>query len=324
MLGAPFLGSKDNTNLFINYHRIMTLSRLFCAHQKPESVDVKSLFCYTTFVTILHITYYGLMDYLISAEHLSKNYPSPLSLSSLLYFDRKKAAPVPALRDISFSLHKGKILAILGKNGAGKTTLLKILATLIIPENGKARIKNYQLGKNDDAIRALIGFAPSPSERSFYWRLTGRQNLVFFASLYGLSKTIATARIRELFDIFGIDYADRRFDGYSTGMQQKFSLMRALLHDPEILLLDEPTKSLDFTASLETSQFIKQLAEKTGKTVLFTTHRIDEAKDLADIFLLLHKGKCAGLGSLEELQRTIHNPHADLTEIFIQLTKPSL
>ena len=157
-------------------------------------------------------------------------------------------------------------------------------------------------------------------ERSFYWRLTGRQNLEFFASMYDLKN--ARDKIQELFNLFEIDYQDNRFDSYSTGMKQKFALIRGLLNDPDLLLLDEPTKSLDYTTAVNLRTFIKErLVKKEGKTVIFTTHHMDEALDFCDLFMILHKGKLYAQGTLDELRRKINNPAATLGEIFVKLTE---
>ncbi|MDD5730489.1 MAG: ATP-binding cassette domain-containing protein, partial [Candidatus Omnitrophica bacterium] len=205
-------------------------------------------------------------------------------------------------------------------NGAGKTTLLKIISTLILPDKGRVTVNNCILGTDDEKIRSFIGFAASP-ERSFYLRLTGKQNLEFFAALYGLGGKEALSRINELFDLFKINYQDKRFDSYSTGMQQKFGIMRALLQNPELLLLDEPAKSLDYSAAGELHEFLRgTLVKKQAKTVIFTTHRMDEAADLADIFLVLHKGKVLGFGGLEQLRRKANKPQAALSQIYTALT----
>jgi sodium transport system ATP-binding protein len=139
--------------------------------------------------------------------------------------------------------------------------------------------------------------------------------------MYGLYGRHARRRIEELLTLFKIDYQDKRFDSYSTGMQQKFGLMRAMLHDPDLLLLDEPTKSLDYTAARDLRNFIKEhLVKEQNKTVIFTTHHMEEAIDFADLFMILHKGKVIAFGTLEELRSRVKKPSAALGEIFVQLT----
>jgi len=259
------------------------------------------------------------MEHILEVGRLTKDFIAPLSFNKLIKLDFKHRRPNRALEEVSFSLKKGQILGVLGPNGAGKTTLLKIISTLILPDKGSVIVNGWRLGIDDDKIKSFIGMVSS-QERSFYWRLTGRQNLEFFASMYGLKNP--KDKIEELFKLFEIDYQDNRFDSYSTGMKQKFALMRGLLNDPELLLLDEPTKSLDYATALNLRNFIKEdLVRKKGKTVIFTTHHMDEALDFCDLFLILHKGKLYALGTLEELRRKINNPTASLGEIFLKLTE---
>ncbi len=261
------------------------------------------------------------MKYILEVDGITKDFIPPLSFSKLFRLDFRHRKPTRALEAISFSLEKGKMLGVLGPNGAGKTTLLKIIATLILPDKGSVVINGYRLGINDDEIKSFIGLVSS-QERSFYWRLTGRQNLEFFASMYDLKN--AKDRIKELFSLFEIDYQDNRFDSYSTGMKQKFALMRGLLNEPELLLLDEPTKSLDYATALNLRNFIKEdLVRKKGKTVIFTTHNMDEALDFCDLFMILHKGKLYAMGTLDELRSKVNNSTARLGEIFVKLTERS-
>jgi ABC-2 type transport system ATP-binding protein len=260
---------------------------------------------------------------IIEVSGINKRFWPPFDFNKLARLDFSRPQPCVALKGVSFTVQKGTVLGILGLNGAGKTTLLKIISTLILPETGTVSVNGWSLGTHDERIKASVGLVTS-SERSFYWRLTGRQNLEFFAAMYGLDGPDAKARIKTLFGLFAIDYQDKRFDSYSTGMQQKFGLMRAMLHDPAILLLDEPTKSLDYTTACDLRYFIKeQLVKKQKKTVIFTTHQMEEAMDLASIFMILHRGRVVAVGTLEELRGAIKNPSAALGEIFVQLTSGS-
>lgn len=261
------------------------------------------------------------MKRILKVEKLTKDFIPPLSFRKLIKLDFKHRRPIRALEDMSFSLNKGEILGVLGPNGAGKTTLLKTIATLILPDKGSVVVNGYHLGIDDDKIKSFIGMVSS-QERSFYWRLTGRQNLEFFASMYGLKN--AKDKIEELSNLFEIDYQDNRFDSYSTGMKQKFALIRGLLNDPELLLLDEPTKSLDYTTALNLRNFIKEeLVRKKGKTVIFTTHNMDEALDFCDLFMILHKGRIYALGTLDELRNKANDSTANLGEVFVKLTERS-
>jgi ABC-2 type transport system ATP-binding protein len=260
------------------------------------------------------------LEIMLEAANITKNFIPPISFSRLARLDFGRSPAVRALDNVSFSLPEGSVLAILGPNGAGKTTLLKILSTLIVPDSGTATVNGFRLGKEDDMIKGSIGLVTS-SERGFYPRLTGKQNLEFFAALYGLYGGRSGSRIKELCRLFGIDYENRRFDSYSTGMQQNYALMRALLSDPKLLLLDEPTKSLDYTAALGLRTFIKErLVKEQKKAVVFTTHHMDEALDFADLFLILNKGKVYAFGTLDQLRKKAEDPTATLGEIFVRLT----
>ncbi len=259
------------------------------------------------------------MKHILEVNGLTKDFTPSLSFSKLVRLDFRHRGQTRALEDISFFLDKGRILGVLGPNGAGKTTLLKILATLILPDKGRVGINGCCPGIDDDRIKSFIGLVSS-QERSFYWRLTGRQNLEFFATMYSLEN--AKDKIEELFDLFEIDYQDKRFDSYSSGMKQKFALMRGLLNDPGLLLLDEPTRSLDYTTALHLRNFIKEnLVGKKGKTVIFTTHNMDEAMDFCDLFMILHKGRLYAMGTLDELRKKVNNSTAALGEIFVKLTE---
>jgi ABC-2 type transport system ATP-binding protein len=256
------------------------------------------------------------MDDILKVEGISKNFTSPFSLRELFFRDIKQRKTIRALQNLSFTLRRNKILCVLGPNGAGKTTLLKIIATLILPDEGKILVNGRF---EEDEIKKTAGLLLE-EERSLYWRLSGRQNLEFFAALYGFDRLKAGRRIQELLEIFKVDYADKRFASYSTGMKKNFALMRALLHNPQLLLLDEPTKSLDYASALSLRGFIKdRLVKEQGKTVVFTTHAMGEARDFADLFMIMHQGKIYGLGTLDELRGQIQNSQASLGQIFLKL-----
>ncbi|MFA5339870.1 MAG: ABC transporter ATP-binding protein [Candidatus Omnitrophota bacterium] len=260
------------------------------------------------------------MRLILEVDGVTKDFTPPLSFGKLIRLDLRRGIPVRALEDVSFRLERGKTLAVLGPNGAGKTTLLKIIATLLLPDKGAVLFNGSDL---EEKIKMSVGLV-TDEERSFYWRLTGRQNLEFFAALYGLDGKAAKSRINELSGLFAVDYADKRFDSYSTGMKRRFALMRGLLHDPELLLLDEPTKSLDYAAALNLRNFIKGTLVKTqGKTVILATHHMDEALDFCDLFMILNKGKLRAMGTLGQLREQAGDPAATLGEIFVKLTTGS-
>ena len=218
-------------------------------------------------------------------------------------FRLKKPKKVTALQSVSLTIKPGEIFGLLGPNGAGKTTLIKILATLILPDSGKASIGGFDLVANPQDVRPLIGLV-NANERSFYWRLTGRQNLDFFAALWNLDKIEKKERIGNVLDRMGLTHkADSLFMKYSSGQQQRLALARALLSDPKILLMDEPTRSLDPVVAARLRKFVRdELAGKQGKTILWCTHNLTEARDVCHRLAIIHEGKIMASGSLEDMQ----------------------
>ena len=259
------------------------------------------------------------MTPILEVNNVVKDFVRPLPLSGLLKMNFRDRPSTRALDGLSFSLNKGSVLGVLGPNGAGKTTLLKIIATLILPDKGTVAVNGLLPGRDDERIKAAVGLVAS-SETTFYWRLTGRQNLEFIAAMYGLNSRQTRARLDELFGLFGVDYQNRRYDSYSTGMKQKFAIMRSLIHDPELVLFDEPTKSLDYSSAQWLAGFIRdELVKKHGKTVVFTTHRMDEAAALADSFLILHHGRTLAFGKSEDLRGGSGSPGERLGHIYEEI-----
>ena len=202
----------------------------------------------------------------------------------------RRGEPKVAIDDIDFDLAEGEMFVLLGLNGAGKTTLVKILSTLVLPTAGEAQVYGLDVERDDAAVRRLIGLA-SPDERSFYWRLTGRQNLDFFAALHGLRGRAARERVGELVERLDLtEFADRRFDGYSSGMKQRVALARSLLGAPRLLFLDEPTRSLDPTAQKQTRALVQELSSQ-GTAIFLVTHQLDEARELGARFGHMVAGK---------------------------------
>ena len=257
-------------------------------------------------------------DALIEVTRLSKVFcPLQLRLRSLRPLRRQP--PVCALQDVSLTVRRGEIVGLVGTNGAGKTTLLKILGTLILPTTGRALVHGCDVARDDDRIKQYIGLMSS-DERSFYWRLTGQQNLEFFAAFQGYSVHAARARIAQLRSQLGLDALERRYGLYSTGMKHRLSLARALLHDPDILLLDEPTRSLDPLAAVNLRRLLReQLVALQGRTVLIATHNLHEAEELCDRIAILHQGRLAGCGTLDELRRQSGDHAMTLSEVFERL-----
>lgn len=202
----------------------------------------------------------------------------------------KRFASQRALDDASLDVAPGEIVCILGPNGAGKSTLIRILATIVIPDSGTAKIGGHDVVDQPDAARASLGLVLG-EERSFYWRLTAHQNLEFFGVLQGMRRQDARSRADRLLEEVGLsDHRDRRFSDLSSGMRARLALARARLTEPPVLLLDEPTRSLDPEASIE---FRTQLraATQAGACALMATHDLHEASSISDRVIILRNGK---------------------------------
>ena len=218
------------------------------------------------------------MAVVVEACNIRKAFRSARTLSEILRnpFAPKKTLSV--LKGVNLTLNEGDFFCLMGPNGAGKTTLLKILSGLLLPEGGKVSLYGRDLTKAPPGTGRLLGFV-SGEERSFYGQLTGRQTLGFFATLYDLRPKEAQERIRFLSRCLEFEGdLDKPFMKLSSGCRQRLALARGLLHDPRILFLDEPTKSLDPKSSREFLEWVRvSLSQKERKTVLFTTHRLEEA-----------------------------------------------
>ena len=238
----------------------------------------------------------------ILAERLSKVYVKRRSLREIAAHPLRRADTITALSDLSLETRAGEIFGVLGPNGAGKTTFLKILAGLILPTDGRALVGGIDVARDDQAVKRSIGFVTS-DERSFYWRLTGLENLEFFGRLHGLSAARARAAGRSLLQVMEMEsLADRQFMSYSTGMKQRLAIARALLHDPPLLCLDEPTRSLDPIAAKHLRRFVvERLNRERGKTVLLATHNLQEAEEMCGRLVVLDRGRVLRQGSLAEI-----------------------
>ena len=252
----------------------------------------------------------------ISVDRLSKTYPIAF-LRLKKAFRRKFKPPVEALRDVSLEIGAGEIFGLIGPNGAGKTTLTKIIATLVQPTAGTVTVKGFDSVSEDEQVRRNLGLA-SAEERSFYWRLTAEQNLLFFARLYGLSETSAKQRIRELFALFELEeLGKRRFAELSTGNKQRLAVARAMLPRPPVLLLDEPTRSLDPIAAARMRAMIKSLAQDDAQrvTVFFTSHNLAEVEELCDRVAIISTGAIRAIDTPRNLQ-TQHTEKEQVTITF--------
>ncbi|MFQ5876975.1 MAG: ATP-binding cassette domain-containing protein [Acidobacteriota bacterium] len=238
----------------------------------------------------------------IRTDSLSKIYVKRRSLREIVTRPFGRAARVTGLRAVSLEIPPGQVFGILGPNGAGKTTLLKILACLILPTGGRAFVDGVDVSEDDRRVKRQIGFVTA-DERSFYWRLTGRENLHFFSRLYGLEAGRVRERTREVLECMGLEpVADQQFMAYSSGMKQRMAIARALLHDPPILCLDEPTRSLDPIAAKHLRRFVTgRLNRDQGKTILLATHNLQEAEEMCDRLAVLDRGRVLRQGSVGEI-----------------------
>ncbi len=235
-------------------------------------------------------------------------------------FRKSRNSETVAVDGVSLTVPTGSVLVILGPNGAGKTTLLRILAGLVLPSAGKAKICGLDITQENGRAKSLVGVSLG-DDRSLYARLSGRQNLEFFAALHGMSRREAQQRIDELGNLLDIPL-DQSVQVSSSGIRQRILIARALLHDPAVLLLDEPTKSLDPASAQGLRGFIKEtLADGLGKTVLIATHNLAEAESLGDQIAIMKDGRIHGCGSLDTLRGIAGLATGDLEDVFHQLTK---
>jgi len=238
----------------------------------------------------------------ISIRNLSKTYPVPFRRLRA-FFRRPVKDPVEALRDVSFAVETGEIFGLIGRNGAGKTTLTKIVATLVQPTTGSVSVHDHDSVSDDEHVRRQIGLSTA-EERSFYWRLTSEQNLMFFARLHGLSDRVAKERIKDLFAKLELDeVARRRFGELSTGNKQRLAVARALLANPPVLLLDEPTRSLDPLAAARMRDLIRSLAnEDPPVTILLTSHNLAEVETLCARVAIISRGRIRAIDTPRNLR----------------------
>ena len=254
----------------------------------------------------------------IAVDSLHKSFPPTRSGWRAFVQPFEKPTAV-ALAGVSFEVRHGEALALLGANGAGKSTLLRIVATLLLPSSGAARVAGHDAAREPRAVRRLLGYHAG-TDHGFYARLTGRENLLFFGRLNHLSNCAASLRISQLAEQFQLGEAlDRQVRTLSTGTVQRLSLLRALLHQPQVLLLDEPTRSLDAIAAMYFRRFLKtQILRRGDTSLLFASHTLPEVELLADRIAILDQGRLLACDSLAALkQRT---GAATLEEVFLRLT----
>ncbi|HEX7343228.1 MAG TPA: ATP-binding cassette domain-containing protein [bacterium] len=229
-------------------------------------------------------------------------------------FSDKKRGLVRAVDGLTFQCRPGEIYGLLGPNGAGKTTTLRILSTVLQPDAGTASVAGFDVLKQPDQVRRRIGFLSG--DTGLYRRLTGREILRYFASLYGLHRGEFDQRLKELSDTLGMgDFLDVKTDKLSTGQKQRISIARTMIHDPPVLILDEPTAGLDVISSHAIIQFIAD-AMRAAKTIVFSTHVMREAERLCDRIGIIHQGRLVAQGTIAQLRA--HFACDDLEEVFMR------
>ena len=233
-------------------------------------------------------------------------------------FHDKKRGQIRAVDNVTFTCKPGQIYGLLGANGAGKTTTLRMLATILEPTDGTAIICGHDVIDEPEKVRANVGFLSTAT--ALYPRLTSQEMVEYFGRLNGLDGPTLKKRLDEIFSRLDMNsFRDRRCDKLSTGMKQKTSIARTLIHDPQVMIFDEPTIGLDIMTARTIIEFIRECRQR-GKTVIFSTHVMSEVEKLCDVIGIIQSGKLLAEGSLPELRDRHHE--RDLEEIFVQVVTP--
>jgi ABC-2 type transport system ATP-binding protein len=236
----------------------------------------------------------------VRVENLSKTYQ--VRQRKGLFKSQKSS--VVALKGISMDVRAGEIFGLLGPNGAGKTTLIKILTTLLLPTGGDAWVNGYHVQRQENQVRATVG-CMLMGERGLYWKLTGRENLEYFGALYHLMPSDRRRRSQEIVDLLDLkDIADRTVETYSSGQKMKLAFGKALINDAPLLVLDEPTNTLDVPSASELRAIVRDLNAQ-GKTVIYTTHIMSEAETLCERVAIIDHGGLLALGTIDELKKSL-------------------
>jgi len=211
---------------------------------------------------------------------------------------------VEALKDINLEVKTGEIFGLLGPNGAGKTTLIKILTTLLLPTGGQAIVNGFDTSREEDKVRASTG-CMLMGERGLYWKMTGRENLEYFGALYHYSPRDRKQRAQEIIALLNLDeIADRMVETYSSGQKMKLAFAKSLINDAPLLILDEPTNTLDVPSASELRAIVRQM-NREGKTIIYTTHIMAEAETLCDRVAIIDYGELLALGTVDELKSSL-------------------
>jgi ABC-type multidrug transport system ATPase subunit len=245
----------------------------------------------------------------VRIEELSKRFPVPRGWSAAVRHPFRREWSV-SLQGVSCDIYEREFFGLLGPNGAGKTTLFKVLSTLMLPDEGSASVLGYDVVRQDRQVRRVLTPVLT-NERSLNWRLTARENLDLYAVLYGLKGRVMRERVDEVLATVELSDTGRKPAGkFSSGMRQRLMIARALLTRPKVLLLDEPTRSLDPISARSFRKFLReQISEQQGCTVILATHNADEALGLCDRVGVLHRGRLLSVGAPAELGRQLADDH---------------
>lgn len=264
---------------------------------------------------------------IIQMRELKKRFPKRTERRNRRFWTRLSSTRRPprewltAVDGIKLDIKKGEIFGLLGPNGAGKTTTIKMLCTLLEPTSGTAQMNGYDIITQADLVRQSLG-AVLTGERSIYWKLTGRENLAYFSALYHIPPSISERRINELLDRLEMsERADELVERYSSGMKQRIAIAKALLANPPVLLLDEPTIGLDPQSARNLRELILEIRQE-GTTILLTTHYMDEADQLCDRVGIIDLGKIIALDSPARLKRSIEQ--LDIVQLEVENYDPTL
>ena len=300
---------------------MVTLQLCFhvCTSVPFPAIPCVDVICPSRVVSSLRTRYkFAVPNTAVSLDSLEKSFP-PARSGWRAFLQPFEKPTISALKRVSFEVQEGEAVALLGANGAGKSTLLRILSTLLLPTSGHARVAGHDTAQDPRSVRRNLGYHAG-SDLGFYARLTGRENLHFFGRLNHLSSDDARRRIAQLAEQFELSEAlDRQVRTLSSGTIQRLSLARALLHEPRVLLLDEPTRSLDAIAATSFRRFLKSRVLQSGKTsLLFASHSLPEIELLAHRVAVLQQGRLIAFDSPAALRQKTSTPN--LEEAFFRLT----
>ena len=235
----------------------------------------------------------------------------------------RRFSTLVAVNGLSLAIERGEMFALLGPNGAGKSTTIKMLTTLLPPSAGSARVDGLDIVRHSGAVRRIIGYVPQMISAD--GTLTGRENLLVFARLYDVPRRERRQRVEEALGFMGLaEAADRLVRQYSGGMIRRLEIAQSMIHNPRVLFLDEPTVGLDPAARRAVWEHVEELRDRTGATIVLTTHQMEEADALCSRVAIMHQGNLVALGSPEELRASIGERGATLDDVFIHYTGSNL